>query len=59
MNPYQAYLNDKHKEDNLLNEMLQQVSKREFEEALGTAMRIKAIKDIKFELLKVERNDKS
>jgi len=57
MDKYKAYLEDKHKEDSLLNEMLHQVEERKFEEAFGTAMRIKAIKDIKFELLKIERND--
>jgi len=36
--------------------MLEQVEKREFEEAFGTAMRIKAIEDIKWEMLKIDKN---
>jgi hypothetical protein len=56
MNKYQKYLEEKHSESQLLNELFNQVEAREFEKAYGTAMRIKAIKDIKWELLKIDDN---
>lgn len=58
MNKYTQYLESAQGEDKLLDEMLKQVELRQFEEAFGTAMRIKAIKDIKWELKKIDENGK-
>ncbi|MFA6445739.1 MAG: hypothetical protein WCW14_00615 [Candidatus Paceibacterota bacterium] len=58
MNKYTQYLDSNLGEESLLSKMLEQVEKREFEEAYGTAMRIKAIKDIKWELLKIDERNK-
>lgn len=54
MNQYTQYLESDQGEDKLLGEMLTQVEERKFEEAYGTAMRIKAIRDIKWELRKID-----
>jgi hypothetical protein len=55
---YRAYLEDSESENKLLREMFEQVSDREFELAFGTAMRIKAIKDIKWDMLKIDEQNK-
>lgn len=55
MDKYQEFFESKQGEEALLQVMLEQVEKRMFEEAFGTAMRIKAIKDIKWELKKLEK----
>jgi hypothetical protein len=57
MNPYTKYLESEQGESSLLAVMLEQVEKRQFEEAFGTAMRIKAIKDIKWEMLKIDKQN--
>lgn len=59
MNKYQAWLDSNQGEESLLNELFAQVEKREFEEAYGTAMRIKAVRDIKWQLKKIDERDVS
>lgn len=45
-------------EDNLLSELYNQVCDGKIDEAKMTAMRIKAIKDLKWELRKIDEHDK-
>jgi len=54
MDKYTEYLEGKQGESALLQTILEQVEARKFEEAFGTAMRIKAVKDIKWELKKLD-----
>lgn len=56
MDKYQALLADSKMEDNLLSELYNQVCDGKIEEAKMTAMRIKAIKDLKWELRKLDEH---
>jgi|GEM_PF-5047498 len=58
MNKYTQYLDSNEGESKLLEEMFDQVEQRDFEKAYGTAMRIKAIKDIKFSLKQIDERNK-
>jgi len=58
MDKYQEYLDSQKGEDSLLSKLFDQVEKRQFEEAYGTAMHLKALRDIKWELKKIDERDK-
>ena len=58
MDKYKEFLESKQGEANLLQILVTQVNENKIDEAKGTAARIMAIRDIKFEMLKLDRNDK-
>ena len=58
MDKYKAFLEGKQGEDNLLQQLLSQVCENKIDEAKATAARIMAVRDIKWELLKLDKNGK-
>jgi hypothetical protein len=58
MDKYTEFLEGNQGESALLQVLLTQVFEDKMVEAKGTAARIMAIRDIKFELLKLDRNGK-
>jgi hypothetical protein len=56
MDKYKAFLEGKQGEDKLLQDLLNQVCENKIDEAKGTAARIMAVRDIKWELLKLDKN---
>lgn len=58
MNKYTQYLESEQGEDKLMAELFEQVTKRDFEPAYGTAMKILAMREIKWELKKLDGDGK-
>jgi hypothetical protein len=60
MHPIMQYLEDNNSEQDLLEELLKQVNANMPDDARSTAARIKAIRDIRFTLLKlVKENERT
>lgn len=56
MDKYQAYLNSNKGEESLFNQLLEEVLNGDVK-AVATAAQIKAIRDIKWELKKLDKDD--